>query len=353
MFKKNISFSLFLSLALYLFLINHSYSKSLNQKSFRFAVISDMNKSYGSTSYGDDLYKAIHYIKESHHENHLPLVLTTGDMVAGQKRGLDYKKMWDAFHEAVTYPLKKDGILLAPSPGNHDASPYPRFKIEREHYKETWTNSKNHLSKLKILEPHNYPFYYAFTYESALFISLDATQPKKLPTEQFEWLQSLLDNHQDKNLKVVFGHIPLYPFAFGRAHEYMQRSHSPSNLENLFETYKVDLFLSGHHHVYYPGHRKGHTAYISVPLLGSGPRKLLSESSHTAQKGFLIIEYHNNRLDIKAIDTSNMSLISHHSLPERIQVPKQNSSSCRSCSSFPKTHFLDSSIRSLYHRIDL
>ena len=98
------------------------------------AVISDLNDSYGSTTYsravGDAVAKIIQLGPD--------LVLCTGDMVAGQQAGLDYGAMWDGFHEVVSEPLQDAGIPLAVTPGNHDASGYPAFEGEREVYADEW-----------------------------------------------------------------------------------------------------------------------------------------------------------------------------------------------------------------------
>ena len=55
------------------------------------------------------------------------LVLVTGDMVAGQRAGLDYGAMWAGWHRAVTDPLRAAGIPMAVTPGNHDASGYAQY----------------------------------------------------------------------------------------------------------------------------------------------------------------------------------------------------------------------------------
>src|SRR5687767_10316414 len=92
-------------------------------ESFNFTVISDLNRSYGSTTYSKDVDTAINsMISKKGTSEEASLVLSTGDMVAGQKQGLNYKAMWAAFHEKVTTKLNKAGIAFAPSPGNHDAS---------------------------------------------------------------------------------------------------------------------------------------------------------------------------------------------------------------------------------------
>ena len=44
--------------------------------------------------------------------------------------------MWQGFRAAVIEPLRRAGIALAPTPGNHDAS--PSFAKERAEYIKQW-----------------------------------------------------------------------------------------------------------------------------------------------------------------------------------------------------------------------
>jgi hypothetical protein len=100
----------------------------------RVAVISDLNGSYGDPTYDAPVHTAVRRIIAERPD----VVLCTGDMVAGQRAGLDYEAMWAGFHAAVTDPLSAAGIPLAVSPGNHDASAYDGFENERRVYAATW-----------------------------------------------------------------------------------------------------------------------------------------------------------------------------------------------------------------------
>jgi hypothetical protein len=94
----------------------------------RVAVLSDLNGSYGSTSYESTVSTAVAALIDQFSPD---IVLSTGDLVAGQQAGLDYPAMWTAFHAAVTTPLTQAGLVFAPTPGNHDASGYASFSGER------------------------------------------------------------------------------------------------------------------------------------------------------------------------------------------------------------------------------
>ena len=152
-------------------------------------VISDLNGSYGSTRYGRDVHRAVAAIVERRPD----LVLVTGDMVAGQRRPVlpldDVERMWAAFDRDVAGPLREAGIPLAAAPGNHDASAYIGFSTEREAYRAYWGAPP---AELNLIEPHDYPFRYAFALDGALFIALDVTVVGRLPAAQRTWLADLL-----------------------------------------------------------------------------------------------------------------------------------------------------------------
>ena len=100
-------------------------------QNLRVAVISDLNGSYGSTRYSPRVAAAVDRIIALAPD----LVISTGDMVAGQRRPVlsepEVRAMWEAFHAEVTEPLNRVGIPLVVTPGNHDASAYGGFEAER------------------------------------------------------------------------------------------------------------------------------------------------------------------------------------------------------------------------------
>lgn len=228
----------------------------------RVAVISDLNGSWGDTEYGPPVHEAVARVVDLRPD----LVLSTGDMVAGQRRGLDYDAMWAAFHAAVTEPLDAAAIPIAPAPGNHDASGYPRFEAERAAYAEAWAARRPDVT---LIDAEQFPFRYTFRVGPALFVALDATTVGPLAEAQMRWLDAAL-GASDAEVKVVFGHVPLYPFTVGREAEHI----GDAALEALLRRHDVDLFLSGHHHAYYPG-RRGPLRLVSMACLGGGPRPLI------------------------------------------------------------------------------
>lgn len=227
------------------------------------AVVSDLNGSYGSTRYGAPVHAAVERLIAWRPD----LVLSTGDMVAGQRPGLDYRAMWAGFHAAVTDPLSRAGIPFAVTPGNHDASAYRRHAVERRVFVSEWRARR---PRVAYLDDTHYPLRYSFVAGPALFVSMDATVTGPLDAEQHQWIEAQLEAGRDRPVKILFGHLPLYPFAQGREHEVL----ADAELERIAREHGVTAILSGHHHAYYPG-RRGALRLVGTSCLGAGPRALL------------------------------------------------------------------------------
>ncbi len=246
------------------------------RRPLRVVVISDLNGAYGSHEYGEAVFAAVDRIGALRPD----LVLSTGDMIAGQRAGLDYPGMWASFHAAVSDELFERGIPFAVTPGNHDASGYPAFTEERERYVREWSARR---PDVEMVDGAGYPLRYAFRRGPALFVSLDATKVGPLSTDAMAWLDRVLANHPAP-VRVVFGHVPLYPFTVGREREAIR---DPA-LEALLTRHHVDLFVSGHHHAYYPG-RRGELRLVSTACLGSGPRPLIG-AGRESERSLLVLE---------------------------------------------------------------
>ena len=268
-------------------------------------VISDLNGSYGSTSYSKETHNTTSYILQQKPD----LVLVTGDMVAGQKENLPYVEMWEGFHQAVTIPLEQHGIPLAVSPGNHDASGYKVYQEERDIFVNQWLP---HKPEVTYVDDSGFPLYYAFTMRDILFVSLDNTTLGGLSRQQKKWLDKIL-NHPASH-KVVYGHIPLFPFAEGREKESLM----DFELENILIKHGVDLFLSGHHHAYYPGYYNT-IRYVSVPCLGAGAR-FLKGSEERSEKGLVHIKFHRDTISVEGKSAyKRFSIIPKSTLPSFIE----------------------------------
>lgn len=234
----------------------------------RVIVISDLNGSYGSVRYDARVPAAVSRIIELKPD----LVISTGDMVAGQRRPHlsedELRAMWRAFHELVTDPLSRAGIPLAVTPGNHDASAYRGFARERRIYAEEWTARR---PDLHFLPGSRYPFDYAFDLQKVRLVSMDVTTVGAIDAEQMRWLDRILEGSAET--RIVFSHLPLWPFAVGRESEVI----GDPRLEQLLVQRDVDVHLSGHHHAFYPGTVAG-IALVAQACLGSGSRTLIGDT---------------------------------------------------------------------------
>jgi len=254
-----------------LFPVQAIADEEINGKVARIAVISDINGRYGSTEYHPRLDAAINRIIELRPS----VVISTGDMVAGQRptpklTPQELVAMWRSFHLRVRVPLEQAGIPLIMTPGNHDASAYPGYEHERQAYANY---HQDHPSSLTPQPGGQFPYYFAIEHQHVLLVSVDATRTGPLSPPQHEWLETQL---QQPGAKILFGHLPLQPVARGRERDIVD----DPDLEVLLGKYSVAAYLSGHHHAWFPGHRRG-VNMLSIGNLGGNQRALIGTDQKT------------------------------------------------------------------------
>lgn len=252
------------------------------RSALRVAVIADINSSYGTVGYSPPVHAAIERIVELEPD----LVLGVGDLIAGQQRAprLDRQRleaMWAAFDREVLALLTAAGIPFLPVPGNHDASAAPGFELERRIFEEHW---RRHRPAVEFLSDGGYPFRYSVTASGVQLVVLDATTVGPLAAAQREWVSGVLDTSIRYRARIVAAHLPLVAFSHGREREIL----GDVELGKLLGERHVDLFLSGHHHAFYPGFRAG-LLQVSQGCLGSGPRRLLGQEGRSP-RSFTIVE---------------------------------------------------------------
>ena len=275
----------------------------------RVAVISDLNGSYGDPTYDAPVHTAVRRIIAERPD----VVLCTGDMVAGQRAGLDYEAMWAGFHAAVTDPLSAAGIPLAVSPGNHDASAYDGFENERRVYAATWQARR---PAVEFVDDADYPFRYSFRVGSALFVALDDTRIGALRAADRGWVEARLTEGAGLQAKLVYGHVPIHPFTIGREDEVL----ADDALEDLLIENGVSAFLSGHHHGYYPGRHRG-LRHVSMACLGSGARALIGTAGATP-RALAFLSVHDGEItELEAYSGAQLDdRIERSSLPRSVGV---------------------------------
>ena len=244
----------------------------------RVVVLSDLNGSYGATTYETSVHQAVAAITSTVKPD---LVLISGDMVAGQQAGLNYAAMWQGFHAAVTTPLTQAGIPVAPAPGNHDASGYAGYEAERDEYLAQWEPARR--PAVQMVDGSNFPFRYSFTFKGAFFVALDATMVGALSAAQKGWVQQQLDGAVGYPVRIVYGHVPIRPTTVGRETQVM----GDSAFESMLKA-RGALFVGGHHHGYYPGVTNG-LRHVVTPCIGAGPRALIGTTA-TSARGFVVID---------------------------------------------------------------
>lgn len=312
-------------------------------KPLKVVVVSDLNSSLGSTTYGSQVHRGLgHALSRSP-----DLIIGTGDYVAGEDISHKYPlsrfdEMWAAFKSFILDRILETGVEFAPSPGNHDASGYPVMQRERAKYLEFWDRN---TPRIEYVDQRNYPWYYSYMLDNVFFISMDDVTPFRLnhDDDQRNWIREQLNSPeaQSARARIVYGHVPIYPLlekskyankGKGKYYEVLNREQWEENsqgLEKLLLDANVDLAVFGHSHTFFPGkviHRregKDHTLRIlSMPCLGSGSR-YLSGQSRRSPTGFATIDISDSgSMEIQGYDDDG-ELISRQSLPERIIVPGQ------------------------------
>ena len=228
----------------------------------KIAVISDINGGYGTIGYSPRVKAAVQDIVRRGFD----FVLCAGDMVAGQKMGLDYDAMWKAFHYQVDDVFFDNNLEFVFAPGNHDASSFPQFTQERAAFERAFANRR---PRQPLYDGSRFPFYYGLTLRGVRLIVLDITRPITNRDPQLDWLELALLEPGDYRATIVIGHLPLAPINFTQYWEVAGSSRLISILQRTPNT----LYISGHHHIYYPGHI-GELRTVAMPALGSNPRRL-------------------------------------------------------------------------------
>ena len=244
----------------------------------RIGAISDLNSSYGSTSYIESVHKGIRQLIALQPD----LIVCAGDMVAGQKRGLNDDQldaMWSGFNESIVQPLQIERIPFLPALGNHDAS--PDFPTDQEAVRRFWTPIRSQLG-LQFLDASRFPFRYTVLQDGVFWLVWDASSAH-ISSEDVTWTRHQLKSSEavKADVRFVVGHLPIVAVSKGkdRPGEVLSRW---SSLKHLMVNSKVQAYISGHHHAWFSS-RLDDLDLIQLGALGSGPRSLLHGGPHPQQ----------------------------------------------------------------------
>jgi len=247
-------------------------------------IISDINGSYGSTQYHSRVSAAVEEIIKLEPD----LVISAGDMVAGQKQPLldqqHLDRMWASFNRVVADPLAEAGIDFIVTPGNHDGSAFREFELEQKQFQAQWKDRRPDLS---LLQGSDWPRRYALWLDNVLIITIDGTRPGRLQETDLILLRATLEREGPKAQSIlVVSHLPMWPFAQGREKEII----TDTALTALLAQHQVDYFISGHHHVYYPGKDGNGVGHLGVGPLGGNARKIVGQSTREPFS-FAVLEF--------------------------------------------------------------
>lgn len=212
----------------------------------RIVLFSDFNGSYGSTRYPAAVHSSV---KRIVNEWKPDFVLSAGDLVAGQKRGLGrarLNQMWAAFNRDVQGPLQNAGIPFVFTLGNHDAS----LATDRRAAAAYWAN---HKPKVHFTEAQNYPFRYSCEVAGVFVAALDAAGPQ-VNLAQRQWLVRQLNSVAAKRAKIrlVVGHLPLSGVSKGKNKRGEVIAEALA-LRRVLEVGNATAYVSGHHAAYFSG----------------------------------------------------------------------------------------------------
>lgn len=293
---------------------HHKLKKELRDRPLRICVISDLNSSYGSTTYSGEVTQVIRRMQEINPD----IILCSGDMVAGQKASLtdqNIKDMWAGFKSTVLNPVSALRIPFGFTVGNHDAS--PTFAKDRVISKIFWKENEK-ATNLTFVDSTYYPFYYSFIKNNVFMMSWDAAGAEIKP-EVYNWMKAQMESKiaRRARLRILVGHLPLYAIVDSK-NKPGEVNSDPESALSFFKTYGLDLYISGHQHAYYPAEKEG-IRFLNMGAIGDGPRKLLG-SGEEAKKSYTIIEIgvkKPKQFTYKTFTPAN-DLISLKSLPDSI-----------------------------------
>ena len=236
----------------------------------RIGLISDLNSSYGSTTYIPQVSQGLKQLLALQPA----LVVCAGDMVAGQKPGLSAAQldaMWEGFARTVLMPVRQAGRPFLPAVGNHDGS--PGFEADRAAVRRFWTPRRQALG-LRFVDVADFPFHYSALQNEVFWLVWDASSGR-IPASQLSWARQQLASPEARQarLRLVVGHLPLVGVSQGRdrAGEVLDQVDA---VQNLLEQGRVQAYISGHQHAWFPA-RRGQLDLIQLGAMGSGPRRLL------------------------------------------------------------------------------
>lgn len=305
----------------------------LPKPDLKLGLFSDINSSYGSTSYITAVKEGIDLILSKKPDQ----VICAGDMIAAQKIGLSPAQldaMWDSFYSQVLKPIRTAGHQFIFSLGNHDASSIKatsgyQFEADRAAAIRFWQPQKEKLG-LNYIDSNGFPFYYTALVNNIFWLIWDASSAE-ISAQQQNWVRAQLASPiaRKAKLRIALGHLPLRGISRGRDQpgEVLNQA---NQLQQILENGDIHAYISGHQHAYYPA-RLGRLDLIQLGAAGSGPRQLLMSNQPPRQSiTFLDIYWQQREIVESSYQFPGAKQINCNNLPN--SLPSLNGPLMRSLS---------------------
>jgi len=148
---------------------------------------------------------------------------------------------------------------------------------------EHWTRSE-HDPGVAWVDGSGFPVRQTFVAGPLFVLSWDASNAHTgEDAEAMAWVRAQLSSPEARaaRWRFVLGHLPLYAVAVGRDRpgEVLER---PDSLRRALSRLGVDMYVSGHHHAFYPG-RRGDLVLLHAGALGQGARALIGHDAPPVQ----------------------------------------------------------------------
>ena len=276
--------------------------------------------------FGDNQYNIKNFKKIINEmENEKPkadFLLSLGDIV---QEGRDEDCWQYEFHQPLAKIIATIPIFV--TIGNHELwgtgidsrfyKTYPRLdSYDAPRYRTLYNNYIDHPGRN---ENRNY---YHFVYGNSIFIILDSNFPHGKNSQQFKWLQKIVNSSafQKAKWRFVALHHPFVSRVW--SHRVVQEKcldqEGYQDLLPLVKRYRVDFVLSGHSHSFQAGHMiyNGHKTYfITSGGAGAGldryiypdlfNKVLLRKHLNTKNHHFLVFDINGDRLKLKVVGLEN------------------------------------------------
>ena len=246
---------------------------------FTFIVINDFRVSDKHPERATALIEAINQINMLHPT----FVLVIGDLINSgfweDETESDTAKQYREFYN-ILQKLEVPTFVIC---GNHE---YYNHGIKYyDEYFGYWPNQKADE------QYHNY----TFVFGDSVFVFVDTGEGSRavlLKDSQIQWVESQFQKYQDKRLKFLVLHVPVFD---GTGDDRGLSDVSKYKITDIVDTYNVTLVLEGHTHIDKKTVYHDHV-YLETTAIGAPARTPSGVPNYVAHWGYRIIKVENNTI---------------------------------------------------------